>query len=116
MTNTFLIQSETRPLDDMVKVMVAIAAPEKIILFGSRARGTAEESSDYDFLVIGSEPFGESGSRRKEIGKLGRALAKFGVPTDILLYSPGEIEQRRHWRNGVISDVLKEGRILYERA
>ncbi len=116
MANTSLTQSETRLLDDMVQVMVKTAAPEKIILFGSRAKGTAEESSDYDFLVIESEPFGESGSRRKEIGKLGRALAKFGVPTDILLYSPNEIEQRRHWRNGVVSDVLKEGQVLYERA
>lgn len=100
----------------MVKVMVEVAAPEKIILFGSRARGTAKETSDYDFLVVTAEPFGEGYSRRKEAGKLGRALAKFRVPKDILMYSVEEVEQRRHWRNSVVFRALQEGTILYEQA
>ena len=116
MTATSLTQSETRLLDDMVKVMVEVAAPEKIILFGSRAKGTAKGTSDYDFLVVTPEPFGEGYSRRKEIGKLGRALAKFRVPKDILMYSHEEVEQRRHWRNSVVFRALQDGKVLYEQA
>jgi len=98
----------------MVKVMVEVTAPEKIILFGSRAVGTAKETSDYDFLVVTAEPFVKGYSRRKEVGRLGRALAKFRVPKDILLYSSDEVEQRRHWQNNVVFRALKEGTVLYE--
>ena len=115
MANVPIPQSETL-LDKMVEVIVEVAKPDKVILFGSRAKGTARADSDYDFIVIQAEAFFKQHSRRKEGGKLGRALAKFDVSADILMYSPEEIEQRRHWRNGVVLDVLKEGKVLYERA
>lgn len=123
MTASESIQSPAQPasmansvfLDDIVKTILEIASPEKVILFGSRVKGTTSEISDYDFLIIENEPFGETGSRRKEAGKLGWALSKFGVATDILIYSPAEIEQRRHWRNGVAIEALRERKVLYER-
>ena len=113
MANSPTPQSETL-LDKMVEVIVEVAKPDKIILFGSRAKGTARADSDYDFIVIQAEAFFKEHSRRKEAGKLGRALAKFRVPKDILMYSVEEVEQRRHWQNGVLLDALKEGRVLYE--
>ena len=103
-------------LESMVEVIVEIASPEKIILFGSQARGTAREDSDYDFLIIDAEPFDGGRSRWQSVSKLGRALAKFRVPKDILLYSAKEVEQRRHWQNNVMSYALEEGKVLYERA
>lgn len=102
-------------LDSMVETILETTSPEKVILFGSQAKGTATEASDYDFLIIETEPFGKTGSRRKEAGRLGWALSKFGVAADILIYSPEEIEQRRHWQNGVVLDALSEGKVLYER-
>ncbi|MEL6554703.1 MAG: nucleotidyltransferase domain-containing protein [Cyanobacteria bacterium J06621_11] len=99
----------------LVETIIELSSPEKIILFGSQAQGTATEISDYDFLIIEKEPFGTTGSRRKEAGKLGWALSKFGVATDILIYSPEEIEQRRQWKNGVVTEALSEGKVLYER-
>ncbi len=116
MENTFLTPAEMRLLDEMIKVMVEVTAPVKIILFGSRAKGTAKETSDYDFLVVTANPFGESHSRRKEAGKLGQALAKFRVPKDILMYSYEEVERRRHWQNSVVFRALQEGTVLYEQA
>jgi uncharacterized protein len=101
---------------EMVRVIVEVAKPNKVILFGSRAKGTARADSDYDFLVIKEEAFFETHSRRKESGKLGRALAKFRVANDILMYSVDEIEQRRDWRNNVVACALKEGQVLYEKS
>ena len=103
-------------LKSVLETILKIASPEKVILFGSQAKGTATEHSDYDFLIIENEPFGETGSRRKEAGKLGWALSEFGITADVLIYSPEEIEQRRHWQNGVVVEALKEGKVLYERA
>ena len=107
------LSSQPVLLDSLLKTILETASPEKVILFGSQANGTETDESDYDFLIVEREPFGETGSRRKEAGKLGWALSKFGVATDVLIYSPEEIEQRRHWQNGVVADALREGKVLY---
>lgn len=109
------LSSQSEMLERMVETILEIASPEKVILFGSQAKGTAKEASDYDFLIIETEPFGDNGSRRQEAGRIGWALSKFDVVADILIYSPEEIEQRRHWKNGVVLDALSEGKVLYER-
>lgn len=99
----------------MVNTIVDVASPKKIILFGSRAKGTASDRSDYDFLVIDSEPFNAKHSRRKTAGKIWRALAHFRVPTDILMYHVDEVEMWRQARNHVVFHALSEGKVVYER-
>jgi uncharacterized protein len=113
---TSIAFSETPLLPDMVKVIVEVAKPDKVILFGSRAKGTARADSDYDFMIIKETAFFETHSRRETSGKLRRALAKFRVSKDILMYSAEEIEQRRNWRNSVVFCALNEGKVLYERS
>ncbi len=109
-------QTESLLLQQMVEIIVEIVAPDKIILFGSRAKGTAKADSDYDFIIIKEEAFFKTHSRREASGKLRRALAKFRVSKDILMYSAEEIEQRRDWRNSVVFCALNEGKVLYERS
>lgn len=102
-------------LEKMVNVIVEVAQPEQIVLFGSRAKGTAQADSDYDFLIIDAKPFGKSRSRRQQISKVSRALAALRVPTDLLIYSSDEV---KHWRkslNHVVGRALREGQIVYER-
>ncbi len=107
--------SEETLVKRMVKTIVDVASPERIILFGSRATGTAKDRSDYDFLVVDSEPFSMNHSRRKTAGKIWRALASFRVPTDILMYHVDEVEKWRQTRNHVIFHALNEGKVVYER-
>ena len=66
----------------MTKVIVEIAAPEKIILFGSQARGTAGVRSDYDILIVEAKPFGEKRSRRQASAQIRSELSDFRVPID----------------------------------
>ena len=108
-------QSEVPLLQKMVEVIVEVTEPVKIILFGSRAKGTATTDSDYDFLIVKERAYFEVHSRRKETGKLRRALSKFRVSKDILMYSLEEVEERSQWRNSVVVDALGEGKLLYER-
>ena len=103
-------------LDEMTKAIVKVAAPEKIILFGSQARGTASVHSDYDILIVEAEPFGGSRSRRQVSAHIRSELSDFRVPVDILLFS---IEEMSYWSqslNHVISCALREGKVLYERS
>ena len=98
-----------------MKTIVNEVRPEQIVLFGSVAAGKETPKSDVDLLVVESFPFGEHKSRRKEPTRILRALMRFDLPIDILLYSREEVE---HWKsslNNIIGRVFREGRVLYER-
>jgi len=102
-------------IQEMVQALIQAGDPERIVLFGSRARGEDRPDSDVDFLVIDSRPFGPTRSRRKALARLYRSLQGMGVAKDILLYSADEVAYWRDSINHVIADVLREGRVVYER-
>ena len=100
---------------EMTECIVREVDPERIILFGSCARGQAHEGSDVDLLVIEDAPFGAGRSRFSETGRINRVLAGFGVAKDILVYSNEEVERWRDSLNHVVGHALREGRELYVR-
>ncbi len=100
----------------MVDAIVREVDPEKIILFGSRARGDMGAYSDVDLLIVESEPFHLARSRRKEMMRIRRALSSFRNPKDILVYNIEEIEKWKNSVNHILARSLREGRLLYERS
>ncbi|MEO5377983.1 MAG: nucleotidyltransferase domain-containing protein [Magnetococcus sp. DMHC-6] len=103
-------------LSAMIDAIVAAAQPERIILFGSLARGEARPDSDVDLLVIESEPFGPSRSRFQEIARLERAMGTIPLATDILVYSSDEVERLKSSANHVVAHALREGKVLHARS
>jgi predicted nucleotidyltransferase len=101
-------------IDRMTRQIVREVDPQRILLFGSWARGEANEQSDVDLLVVEREPFGRNRSRRREAARIWRCLSEFRVPTDILVYSVGELAQWKDSSNHVIARALREGKVLYE--
>ena len=102
-------------LDRMVETIVQQVNPERIMLFGSRARGDAGPDSDVDLLIVEPEPFGRGRSRRRELARIRRMLAPFRVPKDILVYGADEFARWRSSVNHIIGRCMREGRLLYER-
>lgn len=102
-------------LAEMIQKLVATAQPEEIILFGSHAREEATRNSDVDLLVIESEPFGKSRSRRQEMLKLAKAVERIPVSTDILVFAREEVERLRDSLNHVVARALREGKVVYAR-
>lgn len=102
-------------LDQMVQAIVDEVDPDQVILFGSCARGDNREDSDVDLLVIESEPFGKTRSRRLEAVRLWRALSSFVVPKDIVVYSRNEALRWRGSVNHILGRAFREGKVLYER-
>jgi predicted nucleotidyltransferase len=94
----------------MVSRLVEGFDPLRIILFGSRATGTARWDSDYDFLVV----MPDGVDYHKTVGAMLRALADMPASKDILLTTPGEI-LRRGSVPGVLKNALSEGVTVYER-
>lgn len=90
--------------------------PERIVLFGSRAREDARPDSDLDLLVVSRAPFTPQHRRQDELKRIRQALRAFRLPVDILLYSRDEIEDWRQSPNHVIAQSLREGVTLYERS
>ncbi len=88
----------------------AASAPAKVILFGSRARGDADEGSDFDFLVIEHEV----DDRLAEAVRLRRALRGFGVPVDVVVMDEALVQRRSKVRGTMVDRALREGRVVAE--
>lgn len=84
--------------------------PQRIILFGSQARGTADPKSDIDILVIC--PF--EGNRRRLMVKMDRALKGLPIARDIMVLTPEEFERDREIPGTIARPAWKEGKLLYE--
>jgi len=99
-------------LEDMVHRLVEAIDPDRIILFGSRARGDMQSDSDVDLLVI--KPSLDPPHRR--VIAAYRALAGLCVPKDILWRTPEEVEDWKGVNNYVTTRALREGKVLYEKS
>lgn len=97
-------------LKSVVKRLVDGFHPQRIILFGSQARQTADNRSDVDILVIC--PI--KGSRRELMVAMDRALKGLGIARDIIILTPEEFETDRQIPGTVARPASLEGRVLYE--
>jgi type I restriction enzyme R subunit len=95
-----------------VDILAREMRPKKIILFGSAARGEADEESDLDFLVVLDEVNG----RFKAMRRASELLAPLRVPTDVLVYSTAEVEEWGDVVNHIINEALIDGRVVYDAA
>src|SRR5947209_17258575 len=89
--------------------VVEAANPEKIILFGSYARGDITEDSDLDLLAI--PPNVED--RITETICLKKILTSLRCPADVMMCSSGDVAERGNLPGGALRWTLEEGKILY---
>lgn len=99
-------------ISEMAKRIRREIRPDRIILFGSRARGAGRPGSDYDLLIVARSHL----PRWRRAAAVYQLLAGVGVPKDILWWTPEEVEEWRGVRSHFISTVLREGKVLYEKS
>lgn len=104
--------SAREQIREMVDRIVARFHPDRIILFGSHARGEAGADSDVDLLVI--MPL--AGSRREKAIEIGVAVHDILVPKDILVTTPQDFERRKDIVGTIERPAAREGKVLYARA
>jgi predicted nucleotidyltransferase len=87
------------------------ANAERVILFGSYARGDAREHSDVDFMIVADSTL----PRFKRSRELYKMLRPHPFGMDIVVYTPEEIERGKRTPVSFVSSVLQEGKTLYDR-
>ncbi len=96
---------------EVVRRIVEVADPDKIILFGSHARDEAGSRSDLDILVIKDSDV----PRWDRSGRIYYALRNIMVPMDIMVYTPEEVYDWSEVRQAFVTTAVREGKVLYER-
>jgi uncharacterized protein len=95
-------------LQEIVRRIVAAVEPEKIILFGSAAREEIGPDSDVDLLVVKT-----CGHRRRTAQKIERSLIGIGIPTDIIVAKPEDIDRYKNTIGLIYRPALNEGKTIY---
>jgi len=104
--------TENKTIERMAKRIVRRFDPDRIILFGSHARGEAGPDSDVDLLVV----MPVSGSKRDTAVEIGVALHDFRIPKDVIVTTPEDFEWRKKYPGTIERPAFLEGKVLYERA
>jgi len=96
-------------LADIVRRIVDVARPQKIVLFGSAARGRMGENSDVDLLVVKGGRY----NRGRLLESIYRNLHGSAAAVDVILVTPEEILRYRDVPCLVVAPAMKEGRLVY---
>jgi predicted nucleotidyltransferase len=103
-----MAQVRQEVLDEIVRRIVEVAQPERIILFGSASRGEMGFNSDLDLLVV------KSGVHRRRLAQaIYVNLIGVGQAVDVIVVTPEDIERYRNAIGLVIEPALKEGKTVY---
>ncbi|EKE02303.1 MAG: DNA polymerase beta protein [uncultured bacterium] len=96
-------------LDKIINAILQVIIPDKIILFGSQARGEAKHDSDYDILVI------KSGveHRRKTAQEIHKKLVGTSTNVDIIIETPERLEKYKDIADYIYKSILDEGIVIY---
>ena len=96
-------------MDNIIRRIVEVAQPEKIILFGSAVRGEMNRHSDVDLLVVreGDDPWAV-------MGDIYGNLRGVGAAVDAIVVTPQAVERYKDSHPLIIKPALQEGKVVYE--
>lgn len=97
-------------LAELVRRLVDAYQPERIYLFGSKARGQAGPDSDYDLMVVVPDDAPPE-RRRSRLGY--QALRGTGTAADVLVWPRQTFDERLHLRASLPATIVREGKLLY---
>jgi len=100
-----------KEIESITVQIVEKYGPERIILFGSAARGEFAPDSDADFLIVKKDTPLYGADRIRELSR----LIERNIAVDFLIYRPEELNQRMEMGDPFLKAVLEEGKVLYGR-
>jgi predicted nucleotidyltransferase len=111
-TKTFVTNGPEATIQEIVGRIATRFRPLRIVLFGSRARGTAGPDSDVDLLII----MPRNGSRRAQASAIDVSLFGINLPIDVIVATPDDLAREGDRPGAFFGPALREGRVLYAEA
>ncbi len=99
-----------KELSHIVKQLIRLYKPDKIILYGSLANNDITEGTDIDLFIIKEQVPDIGVDRVRQLD----ALIKYKLATDFIVYKPEELEKRLQLEDPFVTDILERGRVLYD--
>jgi len=103
---------DERTVQEIVRRILSVAKPDRIILFGSAATGQMTRDSDIDLLIVGAD----TSDQRSRYVRIREALGDVGHPVDLLFISTEWFEDSKDVIGGIAYPANKHGRVIYEAA
>jgi uncharacterized protein len=98
-------------IEDISKKIVDHIKPEKVILFGSYAKGNPDDNSDVDLIVVRNTSL----PKHKRGIEIRRLFYRQLIPMDIKVYTPEEFDNELRSPFSFLFSALKNSQVLYER-
>lgn len=102
---------EKKKISEVIEKIVYGYDPEKIILFGSYATENPSVNSDIDLFIIKDSDL----PRPQRTMQIRRMLFGSGIPIDLIVYTPREVESEKDEKYSFVYEVLNSGKTVYER-
>ena len=102
--------SNNKLIKEATRRIVLAAKPNRVLLFGSAARGRIKKDSDLDMLVVMNAPV----HRRQLAQKINRSLYGLGIAVDIIVATEEDLQKYGQRVGTILRPALKDGRVLYE--
>ena len=101
-----------KEIQNIVEQLIHLYKPEKVILFGSLAKGQINQGTDIDLFIIKNDvpEFGVDRIRQLD------TIINYRLATDFVVYKPKEVEQRLKLGDPFVKNILEEGKVLYDAA
>jgi predicted nucleotidyltransferase len=99
-------------LNEIVRRILSVARPDKIILFGSAATGQMTKDSDIDLLVVEPDP----PNRHDRSVEIRHAIGNVPYPVDVIVIRSERFEKTKHLIGGIAYPANTHGRVLYAAA
>jgi len=96
-------------IQEIVRRVLAAARPDRIILFGSAARGMMTRDSDIDLLVLETEP----SNTHDESVRIRRSIGDLPYPFDVMVMATRRFEETKNVVGGLAYPANKYGRVIY---
>jgi predicted nucleotidyltransferase len=97
-------------VQEIVRRILTVTKPDRIILFGSAATGEMTPDSDLDLLIVEPSPV----DTRAERVALGRSLRGLGYPCDVFVMATVSFEESKTIIGGLAYPAHKNGKVIYE--